>query len=71
MRSASLLGVIAALVIVGLLVRRQLTAVRMATPQSAHTLESRPGQPPITEQVQGAVDELMRQRETQLQRLED
>lgn len=68
MRSASLLGLIAVLVIAGLLVKRQLTAVRMVAPPPTSAVEAGPGQPPITEQVRGAVDELMRQRQAELER---
>lgn len=60
----SLVGLVIALVVAGLLVKRQLSAVRVVAPQPA-------AQPPITEQVREAMDQITRQRQAELEQAEE
>lgn len=69
MRGMSLVGLVVALVVVGLLVKRQLSAVRAVAPQpAAHRAPT--AQPPVTEQVREAMDQITRQRQAELEQAE-
>ncbi|MCK9516430.1 MAG: hypothetical protein M0Q87_10385 [Ottowia sp.] len=70
MRSFSLLGIIIALVVAGLLVKRQLSVMKSAAPPPAIPSPDATRQAPVTEQVKDTLDQIMRERQTALEQAE-